>query len=86
MHIAEAGNLTRGAEKMHISVSAASLRLKNLEETLGVTLFDRMAKGVELTVADENFLSHVSSAHRLNIDQLAGPILCHWPAFACRRH
>ncbi|MFC5399964.1 LysR family transcriptional regulator [Undibacterium jejuense] len=63
MHIAEAGNMTRGAEKMHISVSAASLRLKNLEEALGVPLFERLAKGVELTAAGENFLSHVRKIH-----------------------
>lgn len=63
MHIAEAGNLTRGAEKMHMSVSAASLRLKNLEETLGVSLFERLAKGLELTAAGDNLLTHVRKIH-----------------------
>jgi DNA-binding transcriptional LysR family regulator len=31
-HIAEASSLTRGAERCHLSLPAASTRIKNLEE------------------------------------------------------
>ena len=36
-HIAEANSLTRGAERAHLSVPAASTRIKHLEEQVSVT-------------------------------------------------
>lgn len=56
--IAEAGNLTRGAEHVHLSVGAASMRLKGLEEALGAPLFIRSSSGVRLTPAGEVLLGH----------------------------
>lgn len=47
--VAEAQNLSRGAERSHIAPSSASLRIRNLEETLGCALFERKARGVTLT-------------------------------------
>ena len=35
VNIAEANSLTRGAERSHMSLPAASIRIKNLEEGLG---------------------------------------------------
>ena len=35
IHIAEENSLTRGAERVHMSLPAASTRIKNLEEVLG---------------------------------------------------
>lgn len=58
INIAEAGNLTRGAERSNISVGAASMRIKHLEETLGVVLLVRHSQGVSLTPAGEALLSH----------------------------
>ena len=40
-HIAEANSLTRGAERSHLSLAAASTRIKNLEEHVGVKLLSR---------------------------------------------
>lgn len=56
--IAEEGNVSRGAELCHLAASSASLRMKNLEETLGVTLFTRQARGVTLTAAGLVFREH----------------------------
>lgn len=56
--VAEAGNLTRGADRMGISVGAASTRVKNLEEALGTTLLIRRSHGVSLTPAGEALLVH----------------------------
>lgn len=57
-NIAEERNLTRGAARSFLSVPAASQRIKNLEETLGVKLLQRNAQGVELTEAGKVYLAH----------------------------
>lgn len=51
--VADEQNLTRGAERVHLSVPSASLRLKKLEEALGTTLMIRTQRGTELTPAGE---------------------------------
>lgn len=47
--IARERNLTRAADKLHLSQSALSTQLKQLEEELGVQLFRRTARGMELS-------------------------------------
>lgn len=56
--IAEEENVSRGAERCHLAASSASLRMKNLEETLGVMLLTRQARGVTLTPAGRVFREH----------------------------
>lgn len=45
----ETGNFTRASEQVHIAQSAFSRQIANLEAALGVALFDRRGRGVELT-------------------------------------
>ncbi|RUM99519.1 LysR family transcriptional regulator [Pseudaminobacter arsenicus] len=71
--IAEAGNLTRGAERAHLSVGAASLRVKNLEEALGALLFVRRSQGVTLTPAGETLLTHARRVFR-DLERLHGDL------------
>lgn len=54
----EEGTLTRAAAREAIAVSAASKRLMELEEALGISLFVRQAKGMTLTPAGETLLHH----------------------------
>ena len=54
----EEGTLTRAAAREAIAVSAASKRLMELEQVLGVSLFVRRAKGMDLTAAGETLLHH----------------------------
>lgn len=54
----EEGTLTRAALREAIAVSAASKRLMELEEALGIALFSRTAKGMTLTAAGETLLHH----------------------------
>ncbi|NWB92203.1 LysR family transcriptional regulator [Pseudomonas agarici] len=54
----EEGTLTRAAAREAIAVSAASKRLMELEEALGIGLFVRQAKGMALTPAGETLLHH----------------------------
>ncbi|WP_088280617.1 LysR substrate-binding domain-containing protein [Ideonella sp. A 288] len=59
--IAETRSITRGAEHEHLALAAASKRLSDLETRLGVTLFERRARGVELTEAGRALVRHVRS-------------------------
>jgi DNA-binding transcriptional LysR family regulator len=54
----EEGTLTRAAAREAIAVSAASKRLMELEDALGIALFVRNAKGMALTAAGETLLHH----------------------------
>lgn len=58
LSIHEEGTLTRAAEREAIAVSAASKRLVELEQAIGVALFIRKAKGMVLTPAGETLLTH----------------------------
>ena len=49
--IAREKNLTRAAAKLNLSVPALSIQLKQLEESLGHPLFDRVPGGLDLTEA-----------------------------------
>ena len=57
--VAEAENLTRGAQSCHLAPSSVSLRLKNLEDAVGAPLFTRQARGVLLTPAGRVMAEHV---------------------------
>jgi DNA-binding transcriptional LysR family regulator len=56
--VAEAGSITRGAEQANLSPGAVSERLSRIEHTVGVAVFDRLPKGVELTPAGRALLQH----------------------------
>jgi len=51
--VADAGSVSKGAQKLHISQPAVSKQLRELEKSLGVALFHRLSTGVQLTEAGE---------------------------------
>ena len=53
--IAEEGHFGRAAEHCAISQPALSLQIKDLEDSLGVTLVERSAKQIRLTALGEEF-------------------------------
>lgn len=60
--VAFEGNLTRAAESLFLSQSALSGQIKQLEEELGYSLFQRKARGMDLTPDGETLLPYARSA------------------------
>ena len=58
VHVAEAGSITHGAERMHLAIAAASTRIRNMEATLGTPLLHRERQGVQPTEAGRTLLRH----------------------------
>lgn len=56
LKIAQLHNFTRAAKALHLSQSALTVQIKQLEATLGITLFDRGRRGVTLTAAGREVL------------------------------
>lgn len=60
--VARLQHVTRAAEELHITQSTLSHQLQQLEEGLGVALFDRVGRGVALTEAGELFVAFAARA------------------------
>jgi len=71
-HVVEAGSITHGAERAHLALAAASTRIRNMEEALGVALVTRGRQGVTPTQAGRTLLQHARTmlrqAERLHED------------------
>jgi LysR family transcriptional regulator, cyn operon transcriptional activator len=55
-------SFTRAADKVHITQSTLSHQIKQLEDEIGLRLFDRIGKRIVITEAGEILLEHVSKA------------------------
>ena len=64
VYAAEEGSLTRAAARQHLSLAAASARIKALEEQAGLPLLYREARGVRLAPPGEAFLHHARGVLR----------------------
>ena len=66
--VADHLSFSRAAHVLGVRQSAVSRRVQALENELGVSLFERHASGVRLTVAGRNFLDDTRSAiHEINL-------------------
>ena len=55
-------NFTTAAEELHLTQAAVSQQIRKLEARLGVTLFRRLARGVQLTAEGLAYLPHVQAS------------------------
>ena len=60
--VAEYGNISKAAERLFISQPAVTKSIKNLENSLGIKLFNRTSKGVNLTDEGKMLYNHVKNA------------------------
>lgn len=56
--VAQYGSFSRAAAHLGYSQAAVTIQMKQLEQKLGVVLFDRIGKGVHLTNSGERFYPH----------------------------
>ncbi len=69
--IANENNLTRAADRLHVSQSALSIQLRQLEESFGQKLFEREGKRLQLTEAGRIALDYANAIFRAG-DELIG--------------
>src|SRR5689334_21364100 len=76
--ISSAGSITRAAERLRLSQPAVSKQLVELEQSVGLALFDRLPRGVRFTPAGEILRDHCTrilaaeSAAEHELAELAG--------------
>ena len=70
--VAESGSISAGSDRLQLAVAAASARISSMEAALGVRIFERSPRGVELTPAGRMLVQRgrelVDGADQLAID------------------
>ena len=61
LEIVATGNFLRAAERLHVTQTAVSARVRTLEDLLGRKLFVRNKSGASLTTAGERFLRYAQT-------------------------
>ncbi|MCI8388334.1 MAG: LysR family transcriptional regulator [Clostridiales bacterium] len=71
VEVAACGSINKAAEKLYIGQPNLSRAIKELETSLGVSIFDRSSKGMEITPDGEVFLGYAKSILR-QVDSVEG--------------
>lgn len=72
--VAREGSITRAAEVVHLSQPAVSAHVKEIEDALGLTLFERTSRGMSLTADGRRLLARAEqtlAAHRALMEEAA---------------
>ncbi|GLU35006.1 LysR family transcriptional regulator [Trinickia caryophylli] len=76
--VARAGSISAGAERLHVSQPAVTREIRELEDRLGMILFDRLPRGVSLTEGGKLLYEYaariftLADAAEKEIEELAG--------------
>lgn len=62
MEVARVEHMTKASENLHVAQSAVSRQITKLEEELGVHLFDRVGRNMQLTSVGQDFLKQAAIA------------------------
>ena len=62
--VAEEENIGRAAARLHISQPPLTRQIQQLEEELGVPIFERLPRGVRLSTAGELLVTHLRRYRR----------------------
>jgi DNA-binding transcriptional LysR family regulator len=62
--VVAAGNFIKAADRLHVTQSTVSTRIRSLEEQLGCTLFVRNKAGTALTPAGQRLQKHAATLVR----------------------
>lgn len=68
--VAECGSVTRAAELLHLTQSAVSMQIRRLEEALGMELFNRSQRRMELSLSGQKLTDYARRMLRLNDEAL----------------
>ncbi|MCB1941526.1 MAG: LysR family transcriptional regulator, partial [Candidatus Accumulibacter sp.] len=68
--VAKSGSIARACEQLHLTPQAISGQLRELEDALGVELFRRAGRGLELTDAGRRILSYAEEIFALGEELL----------------
>lgn len=61
VEVARAGSLNKASENLYVALPNVSRSIRELEASLGITIFDRSAKGMTLTPEGEEFIGYAKS-------------------------
>lgn len=93
LHVCDAGSLTGGAARAHLTLASASERVRTMEVRFGAPLFERHSRGVRPTAAGHAMLAHardvIGACERLEAalaPHRAAPVRLWANAAACGEH
>lgn len=70
--VADAGSISAGSDQLNLAVAAASTRLSSLEASLGIRIFERSPRGVQVTPTGHMLVQRarelLADADRLTLD------------------
>ena len=67
LRAAELGSFTKAAQELGYTQSTVTIQIKQLENELGILLFDRIGRKISLTPTGEEFISYANEIMRITL-------------------
>jgi len=82
--VARQGNMTRAGESLHLTAPAVSMQIKEIESQVGLPLFDRQGRQVNLSTAGEYGWGGAATGGASSEPQAASSVAAEMPAAPAR--